>query len=240
MHEILFRDALLIPTIDGQFFLIFMAQQLPFPNDGIRYQDQEQRYALPAGNNRVRNAQWNFVQELIAGHCLRNSKYWRSSLAISQATTRSRIAFVDGIALPKEVTLNSSSSITRVAKLFVCTSSVLLYGMFSFSYSAIQSSLGNTPVRSYPLRPYNEPAVFVLGDRQGQKVNYPNIGGLAERGQAIPPNVMGMGFGNPQALLAQQNSNMEAIERRNQRERDRSASMSQVNAESAVCTFLRV
>ncbi|KAF8272629.1 hypothetical protein EI94DRAFT_1769715 [Lactarius quietus] len=57
------------------------------------------------------------------------------------------------------------------------------------------------PVRQYPLRPHNEPAVFVLGERQGQR---------------IPAG------GNARAT----NREMEALERRNQRER--SASMNPV------------
>lgn len=91
----------------------------------------------------------------------------------------------------------------------------------------------NQPVRSYPVRPYNEPAVFVLGDRHGQKV-YPG-GAPPDRGASIPPG-MAMPFGNPQAMLAQQNSNMEALERRGGRERDRSGSMATVSAHSYSCT----
>ncbi|OCH92815.1 hypothetical protein OBBRIDRAFT_750641 [Obba rivulosa] len=37
---------------DGQLFLIFAMPNVPFPADGIRYQDQEQRYVLPAGSGR--------------------------------------------------------------------------------------------------------------------------------------------------------------------------------------------
>ncbi|KAI9448927.1 hypothetical protein F5148DRAFT_690415 [Russula earlei] len=83
------------------------------------------------------------------------------------------------------------------------------------------------PVRQYPLRQHNEPAVFVLGERQGQRV--PPAGHVA----GMPPNVgMGVGAGvgigvsgrpDAQAMLAQQNREMEALDRRGQRER--SASM---------------
>lgn len=38
---------------EGQLFLIFVPSQMSFPIDGIRYQDNEQRYTVPAGNNRV-------------------------------------------------------------------------------------------------------------------------------------------------------------------------------------------
>lgn len=91
----------------------------------------------------------------------------------------------------------------------------------------------NQPVRSYPLRAHNEPAVFVLGDRQGQKVyaNAPGQGGMGgqERGQPMPSGPMGMGFSNSQAMLAQQNSAMDALERRNRAERERSGGMASVS-----------
>ena len=38
---------------EGQVVLIFLPNPAQFPNDGIRYQDQETRYALPAPGNRV-------------------------------------------------------------------------------------------------------------------------------------------------------------------------------------------
>lgn len=81
----------------------------------------------------------------------------------------------------------------------------------------------NQPVRAYPLRAINEPAVFVLGDKTGQKV-YPNTGAPIGMGERQPSIGFGAGMGapaNPHALLAQQNSNLEALERRN-----RSGSMS--------------
>ncbi|KAI9443020.1 hypothetical protein H4582DRAFT_1922051 [Lactarius indigo] len=84
--------------------------------------------------------------------------------------------------------------------------------------------LQTQPVRQYPLRPHNEPAVFVLGERQGQRI--PPGGPIAG---GMPPNVgVGVGIGvsgrpDAQAMLAQQNREMEALERRSQRER--SASM---------------
>lgn len=115
--------------------------------------------------------------------------------------------------------------------------------MFTFTatpshciYIAILPSL-NQPVRPYPLRPINEPAVFVLGERHGQKVypqGAPGPGpGMQERGPSMPS---GIAFGNPQAMLAQQNSQMEALERRSrQDQRDRSGSVSAVSGFAALC-----
>lgn len=46
----------------------------------------------------------------------------------------------------------------------------------------------------------------------------------------------GIAFGNPQAMLAQQNSQMEALERRSrQDQRDRSGSVSAVSGFAALC-----
>lgn len=42
----------------------------------------------------------------------------------------------------------------------------------------IMPQLASQPVRSYPLRPVTEPPMFVLGDKQGQKVFPPNAGGM--------------------------------------------------------------
>ncbi len=84
----------------------------------------------------------------------------------------------------------------------------------------------NQPARNYPLRSVNEPAVYVMGERQGQKI-FPNAAGPGP--VSIPPaaerpgmnyGMPGMGMpGNPQAMLAHQNSNMDALDRRAQRER---------------------
>ena len=93
---------------------------------------------------------------------------------------------------------------------------------------AIPPGLQGQPVRQYPLRQHNEPAVFVLGERQGQRV--PPSGPVG----GMPPNVgvgMGVGVGgrqDAQAMLAQQNREMEALERRSQRERSVSMNPGQV------------
>lgn len=121
---------------------------------------------------------------------------------------------------------------------------------FFFQRSAIPPGLQGQPVRQYPLRQHNEPAVFVVGEKQGQRV--PPSGPVG----GMPPNVgvgvgaggMGVGVGvggrpDAQAMLAQQNREMEALERRSQRER--SASMNPVQVCVALpqqpsVSFLRV
>ncbi|KAI0698158.1 hypothetical protein BC835DRAFT_1269341 [Cytidiella melzeri] len=169
---------------DGQMFLIFVPNQMPLPLDGIRYQDQEQRYTIPAGNNReleVSEIKFGFIP----GHD--NAAY----------RTRRRYRLTKG-GHPQLILIHYSRG----------------------QSIAIVPSL-NQPIRSYPLRQPNDPAVFVLGPRQGQKV-YPNGGGPGAMGG--PDRGMGH-FGDPQAMLAQRNSAMDAIERRNRAERERSGSM---------------
>lgn len=40
---------------DGAIYLIFLTSQMTFPNDGMRFQENEQRFPIPAGNGRVRH-----------------------------------------------------------------------------------------------------------------------------------------------------------------------------------------
>jgi len=41
-------------SLEGQLYMICMAQNLPFPADGIRWQEQETRFTLPADNSNQR------------------------------------------------------------------------------------------------------------------------------------------------------------------------------------------
>ena len=61
-YQSLTRNPCCDSRIDGQIFLIFVPPQLQLPIDGIRYQEQEQRYTIPLGNGRVRAS---------ATHCAR-------------------------------------------------------------------------------------------------------------------------------------------------------------------------
>ena len=82
----------------------------------------------------------------------------------------------------------------------------------------------NQPVRNYPLRPINEPGIFVVGDKIGRQAHHPN---QLQGSSDLQAKAIGFGgMGNPQAMLAQQNSNLEALERRNPR--DRSTSLTAV------------
>ncbi|PPQ67974.1 hypothetical protein CVT25_000454 [Psilocybe cyanescens] len=89
----------------------------------------------------------------------------------------------------------------------------------------IPPALMSQPIRAYPLLPVNEASVYVLGEKAGHKV-YPGGGGQmhGNPGQgAMPPATIGLGmnYSQQQAMLAQQNSTMESLERRRERERER-------------------
>ncbi|KAL1937831.1 hypothetical protein VTO73DRAFT_12851 [Trametes versicolor] len=180
--------------------------QLPFPIDGLVYQDREQRYSIPIAGGR--------------------------ELEVSEV----KFGFIPGV----------DTSAFRVRRRFRLSKGghpqLVLIHYSRGQATPIMPSL-NQPVRSYPLRAVNEPAVYVMGEKQGQKV-FPGGSSGAGRGPSAvdraPPPDMGMGYGmpgmnvpgNPQALLAHQNSNMEALEKR--AIRDRSGSMNSRQAAARV------
>ncbi|KAJ6485764.1 hypothetical protein C8R45DRAFT_997798 [Mycena sanguinolenta] len=92
----------------------------------------------------------------------------------------------------------------------------------------IVPSLMNQPVRSYPLRNYNEPAVYVVGEKAGQKV-FPPGAGPQPGGMGNMP--MGMGGFNPQQAMAQQNNSMALLERRREQEQRARAAAAAGNAQ---------
>ncbi|KAF9219133.1 hypothetical protein BS17DRAFT_789878 [Gyrodon lividus] len=207
--------------VEGQAVLIFLPNPTQFPNDGIRYQDQETRYALTAPGGReieVMEIKYGFVPNS------QETSAWR---------VRRRYRLLKGG--HPQITLVHYTRGPAIQ---------------------IVPSLLNTPVRQYPLRQITEPSVYVMGDKAGQKVYPPGAGPPPPQGpmgmnpqamgmnqQATNPqamamnqqamNVQAMGMSpqtmvmNPQAMIAQQNNNMEALERRRERERarERSGSM---------------
>ncbi|KAH9850151.1 hypothetical protein C2E23DRAFT_326816 [Lenzites betulinus] len=184
---------------EGQLFLIFQMPQLPFPIDGLAYQDREQRYNIPIAGGR--------------------------ELEVFEV----KFGFIPGV----DTTAFRARRRFRLAK--GGHPQLVLIHYSRGQATPIIPSL-NQPVRNYPLRPVNEPAVYVMGEKQGQKVfpgpNVPGAGRVPSVVDRAPAPDMGMGYGmpgmsvpgNPQALLAHQNSNMDALEKRALR--DRSASMS--------------
>jgi len=182
---------------DGQLFLIFVPPQLSFPNDGIRYQEAEQRMVIPTPNG--------------------------AELEIAEV----KFGFVPG----------QDSAAYRIRRRYRLIKGghpqlILIHYSRGPNHPIVPAL--NTPVRNYPLRPVHDPALFVLGPKAGQKVPIDGavMGGPhpGDRQQSIPPGGMGMNFpmgfaGNPQAMIAQQNNNMDALAQRTQRERERSGSM---------------
>ena len=100
------------------------------------------------------------------------------------------------------------------------------------SLAAIPPHLVNQPTRAYPLRTLNEPAVNVFGDK-GPAVRQ-NGAPMPSPAQQQP---MPFGArGDPQAMLAHQNREMEALERRSMRER--SLSTTQMSQMQQVCLYV--
>ncbi|KAI5991702.1 hypothetical protein F5J12DRAFT_966070 [Pisolithus orientalis] len=188
---------------EGQLFLLYLQNPAQFPNDGIRYQDQESRYVIPAGNREME------VSEIKHGF-----------VPNSPDTTAWR--------LRRRYRLHRGGHPQLVLVHYTRGPPI-----------QIVPSLLNSPVRQYPLRQITEPSVYIMGDKAGQKV-YPPGSAPPPPPQApmgMPPHPMSMnqqgvnppvvsinapGMGmNAQAMLAQQNSVMEALERRRERERPR-------------------
>ncbi|TBU25121.1 hypothetical protein BD311DRAFT_809500 [Dichomitus squalens] len=186
--------------LEGSTFLIFQTAQLPFPVDGLVYQDREQRYSIPLGNGR----------EL--------------------EVTEVKFGFIPGV----------DQSAHRVRRRFRMQKGghpqLVLVHYSSGQHTPIIPSL-NQPPRNYPLRPVNEPAIYVMGERQGQKV-FPGAGApgsipmtpVSDRPAMNYPGMPAIGMPrNPQGMLAHQNSQMEALERRAQRERGMSMGQRQTS-----------
>lgn len=78
--------------------------------------------------------------------------------------------------------------------------------------AAVMPSLMNQPIRTYPLRPVSEAAVFVNGEKVGVKVP-PAGGGPGPGPMGMNNMAMGMNIHQQQALLAAQNNKMEMLDR---------------------------
>ncbi|KIM74153.1 hypothetical protein PILCRDRAFT_828437 [Piloderma croceum F 1598] len=210
---------------EGQVYLVFIPPQSGFPNDGIRYQEVDNRYSIPAGSStrelEIIESKYGFIPSSPAtGYSSPDSTAWR---------VRRRFRLTKG-GHPQLVLVHYGRGVA----------------------APIISSLATQPVRPYPLRQVNEPALYVMGDKMGQKV-YPGGhplgagggmggggggmgGGMGGMGSGMGSGMGGMGMGmntgpggmNPgamggvgpasglgmQNMLAQQNREMEALERR--------------------------
>ncbi|KAH9960102.1 hypothetical protein BC827DRAFT_1297105 [Russula dissimulans] len=197
--QIAFQPSYIDKPPDGQIYLLFIPGGVSFPFDGIRYLEHEHRYTIP----------------LPGGRELEASEARHGFVPLSGEMVASRVR--------------------RRYRLVKGGHPFLVLVHYSRGQSMpVPPALQAQPVRQYPLRQHNEPAVFVLGERQGQRV--PPVGPVG----GMPPNVgvgvgagvgLGVGVGgrpDAQAMLAQQNREMEALERRNQRERGASINPGQV------------
>ncbi|KAL0577158.1 hypothetical protein V5O48_004835 [Marasmius crinis-equi] len=178
--------------LEGQLYLLFMAQNVQFPNDGVRWQEAETKFNLTADNTNQRELE---VHEI-------------------------KFGFIPG---------SDDQNAWRVRRRFRLSKggmpSLWIVHYTRGNGAPIMPSLMNQPVRAYPLRPINEPALFIAGEKMGQKVYPPGAGpppgGRGGPGPGMPgaPG-MPMNMHQQQAMLAQQNNRMEMMDgRRDQRGR---------------------
>lgn len=121
--------------------------------------------------------------------------------------------------------------VSSLSQHFLARQQNLLINHTTFSpFPEIVPSLLNTPVRQYPLRQITEPPIYVMGDKMGHKAFPQQAPGPHQGG--MPP--VGM---SPQAMIAQQNNNVEALERRRERERTRDGSASAVGVSALFICF---
>ncbi|EAU86102.1 hypothetical protein CC1G_07181 [Coprinopsis cinerea okayama7 len=175
-HNVPFQWRYIDKPPEGQIALLFLTSQ--FPNDGIRYQEQEVVYSMNAGGRELE------VVEAKSGFIpgSQDQSAWR---------VRRRYRLIRG-----------------------GHPSLVLVHYTRQSPTPIIPALLDRPVRVYPLRPVTEPPVYVLGDKQGQKV--------FAQGSGMPPGPPGPGFAHPaQAALLNQNRAFEQLDRRHEREREK-------------------
>lgn len=216
---------------DGQTFIVFLPSHTPFPIDGIRWPESENKYSINQGTPKeleVCEAKFGFVP---------------GSGETMAARIRRRYRLVHG---------GGMGGMGAMPQLWV------VHYTRGPNGPPIPPAIANQPARMYPLRQVNEPPMFVAGEKLGQKV-FPGQGGMSGgmpsggagmgmgMGAGIPSGMPGMqsgigggvGGGMPggitgnmggnmgmpggagafnqqqaQALIAQQNSNMEILEAR--------------------------
>ncbi|KAF8133331.1 hypothetical protein EV363DRAFT_1430654 [Boletus edulis] len=209
--------------IEGQVVLIFLPNPAQFPNDGIRYQDQETRYALPAPGNReieVMEIKYGFVPNT------QETTAWR---------LRRRYRLIKG-GHPHFTLVHYTRGPVIQTVPSLLNSPVRQYPLRQLTEPAVYVMGDKAGHKVFPPSAGPPPPQGPMGmNPQAMGMNQPGMGmnqsGMGMPPQGMNPQAMGMnpqGIGmSPQAMLAQQNSNMESLERRRERSyaRERSASM---------------
>jgi len=169
--------------LDGHGYLVWMAQHnAVFPNDGIRYLDQEVRYEVPVGGRMME------VHEIKYGFIPNTSE-------VQAGRTRRRYRLIKG----------------GHASLF--------FIHYTFGPAQpVPTALQKEAVRVYPIRTVDEPRVFVLGERAGQRVYPP--GHMAQGAGAGHGGDSGMGMtmGAPMRVAEKLNHQAAQLEALNNRQ----------------------
>jgi len=121
---------------EGEMHIVFLHPQLPhLPPDGVRFLEQEQRYAIQVPPHR--------------------------ELEVFEV----KFGFVPG---------GGETAASRVRRRFRLSKgghpNIILLHYSRGPSHAIPQQILHQPIRAYPLRPSQEPPVFVLGEKAGQKV----------------------------------------------------------------------
>ncbi|KAJ3762245.1 hypothetical protein EV360DRAFT_36087 [Lentinula raphanica] len=187
------QQALLVPFIwswidrtqDGQTFIIFLPPHTPFPLDGIRWSEAEHKFSFHQGTPKELEV-YEIKHGFIPGS---------GETMATRVRRRYRLVHPGGLGAMPQLW-------------------VVHYTRGPLGHPVVPG-MGNQPVRIYPLRQITEPPMYVAGDKLGQKA-FPGgqgmgggAGNMSMPGGAGPFNQQ-----QAQAMLAQQNSNMEMLEAR--------------------------
>ncbi|KAF8890034.1 hypothetical protein CPB84DRAFT_1963963, partial [Gymnopilus junonius] len=118
---------------DGTLLLLYLPLNSPFPIDGVRYQESEFKFTIPAGPRELE------IHEIKYGF------------------------------IPGSADSNASRVRRRYRLLKGGSNQFVLVHYTRGPVTHIPPALMHQPTRAYPLRPINEPSVYVSGDKLGQK-----------------------------------------------------------------------
>jgi hypothetical protein len=142
--------------LDGTVLLLYLPPNSPYPNDGIRWQDNEIKVIIPAGP-RVR------IPFLFPPLSSNPSSHQLSKQELEVCELK--FGFVPSSGE------NTASRLRRRYRLLKGGNPQLVLIHYTRGQGMmVPPAMANQPVRVYPLRAINEPGVYVAGEKQGQKV----------------------------------------------------------------------
>ncbi|KDR82618.1 hypothetical protein GALMADRAFT_238026 [Galerina marginata CBS 339.88] len=179
---------------DGTILLLFLPLNSPYPNDGIRYQDSEVKYTIPAGPRELE------VYEVKYG-------FIPGSGDSNASRVRRRYRLVKG-GNNQFVLVHYTRGPATLVPPALMSQPIRAYPLRPVNEASVYVTGDKTGQKVYPQG---------VGPMHAGGVGPGPVPGPA------PPATIGlnMNYSQQQAMLAQQSSNMEALERRRERERER-------------------